>query len=106
MPPILGRAINRVFQKLERYDAVCQDRFASWFSYHLANFGFKWPWKNWVSLEILFDAFSFVNRPLTRAFSGGHSGGARQRRESHFLARRFGAVRALGLLGPRPQGDP
>ena len=46
-PRIVGPVVNRLFHNIENIDIECRDRLAQWFSFHLSNFGFQWPWKNW-----------------------------------------------------------
>jgi len=48
MPPLLGRAINSMFQNVQYLDCEIRDRLSTWFSFHLSNFNFEWPWKNWA----------------------------------------------------------
>lgn len=47
MPPLVGRAINNLFLAVHTFDVDVRDTLAQWFSYHLSNFGYKWPWANW-----------------------------------------------------------
>jgi len=48
-PRVVGPAINCLFHSLARLDIECRDRLVEWFSFHLANFNFQWPWENWSS---------------------------------------------------------
>lgn len=32
---------------MDKLDVACRDRFSEWFSLHLSNFAFVWPWMNW-----------------------------------------------------------
>merc|ERR1711957_965396 len=44
----VGRAMNSLFHSLNILDVEVRDRFSQWFSFHLSNFGYQWPWKNWA----------------------------------------------------------
>lgn len=48
VPPLVGRAIHGLFMSIDVLDCEIRDRFSQWFSFHLSNFGFQWPWKNWA----------------------------------------------------------
>jgi len=47
MPPLVGAALNFLFQQLGRIELECRDRLAHWFSFHLSNFAYVWPWVAW-----------------------------------------------------------
>lgn len=47
IPPLVGRAINALFKATHTLDVQVLDEFAQWFSLHLSNFGYRWPWANW-----------------------------------------------------------
>ena len=40
------------FSRLDTLDVELQDRLAQWFSFHLANFSYQWPWKSWFVLTL------------------------------------------------------
>ena len=43
----IGRATNILFKHLRSMRIGCRDRFVEWFSFHLSNFGYQWPWAAW-----------------------------------------------------------
>ncbi|PRP75768.1 nuclear cap binding protein subunit 1, 80kDa-like, partial [Planoprotostelium fungivorum] len=70
-PQMLAISIDYLFDKLEDMDTECVSRFIVWFSHHLSNFDFKWPWNSWdymVQPNIDEDAIQtqFVRRVLDR----------------------------------------
>ena len=50
MPPIIGLAINSLFERLDSVDMEAFDRCVAWFALHLSNFSFTWPWDNWSAV--------------------------------------------------------
>ena len=50
IPPIIGLAINALFERLDGVDAEAFSRLVLWFSFHLSNFSFVWPWSNWAAV--------------------------------------------------------
>ena len=50
MPPIIGLAINSLFERLDTIDMEAFDRAVAWFAFHLSNFSFTWPWDNWSAV--------------------------------------------------------
>ena len=50
MPPIIGLAINTLFERLDGMDMECFDRMVNWFAFHLSNFSYVWPWENWSAV--------------------------------------------------------
>ncbi|KAK4055782.1 Nuclear cap-binding protein subunit 1 [Microbotryomycetes sp. JL201] len=75
--PALGKCVRRVYKCLGEksgspgfpsLDAEGMRRFAEWFSVHLSNFGFQWPWKDWApdmdSLESKHPKRAFVKRVI------------------------------------------
>ncbi|KAK4056523.1 Nuclear cap-binding protein subunit 1 [Microbotryomycetes sp. JL221] len=55
--PSLGRGVRKIYKALGNpsgqpgeptLDAEGIRRFSEWFSVHLSNFGFAWPWKDWA----------------------------------------------------------
>ena len=49
-PRIVGPVINKLFHSIDSVDIECRDRLIEWFSFHLANFNFQWPWENWSNV--------------------------------------------------------
>ena len=47
LPPIIGLAINALFERLDALDMEAFDRLLVLFSFHLSNFSYAWPWDNW-----------------------------------------------------------
>ena len=47
LPPLMGKAVHNIFEHLDELDSECRNRFVKWFSIHLSNFSYSWPWKNW-----------------------------------------------------------
>ncbi|KAH9921501.1 cap binding protein 80-PB [Epithele typhae] len=46
--PAVGKSVRRLFSLLaDGLDVEVAHRYAEWFSVHLSNFGFSWPWKEW-----------------------------------------------------------
>lgn len=48
IPPVLGLAIDTLFERADMMDVECAERFCDWFSHHLSNFDFKWHWQKWA----------------------------------------------------------
>ncbi|KAK0546340.1 Nuclear cap-binding protein subunit 1 [Tilletia horrida] len=48
--PVIGKTVRRLYAATQRgeVDVEVLRRFADWFSVHLSNFGFMWPWAEWV----------------------------------------------------------
>ncbi|CAD6888426.1 unnamed protein product [Tilletia controversa] len=48
--PVIGKTVRRFYSATQRgeVDVEVLRRFADWFSVHLSNFGFMWPWGEWV----------------------------------------------------------
>eukprot|EP00457_Paulinella_chromatophora_P002058 gb/GEZN01002062.1/.p1 GENE.gb/GEZN01002062.1/~~gb/GEZN01002062.1/.p1 ORF type:complete len:834 (+),score=143.93 gb/GEZN01002062.1/:59-2560(+) len=55
-PPLVGKAINFMFQHLPQLDIECRDRLAELLSLHLSNFGYMWPWTSWAEVSSLAEA--------------------------------------------------
>ena len=53
MPPLVGRTIHNLFEQLQDLDTACRNRLVKWFSTHISNFAFAWPWKNWQEIVSL-----------------------------------------------------
>lgn len=50
VPSLLGKAMHRVWLRLDTMDLQARDQLAVWFAKHLSNFDFEWPWKTWLSV--------------------------------------------------------
>ena len=50
LPPIIGLAINALFERLDALDMETFDRLLILFSFHLSNFSYAWPWDNWSAV--------------------------------------------------------
>ena len=50
LPPIIGLAINALFERLDVLDCEALDRLLVLFSFHLSNFSYAWPWDNWSAV--------------------------------------------------------
>lgn len=48
MPPLLGSGVNFLFHRLGDLDVECTERLLDWFTFHLSNFGYAWPWISWA----------------------------------------------------------
>ncbi|KAK0523219.1 Nuclear cap-binding protein subunit 1 [Tilletia horrida] len=48
--PVIGKTVRRFYAATQRgeVDVEVMRRFSDWFSVHLSNFGFMWPWAEWV----------------------------------------------------------
>lgn len=59
---ILNEAVKVLYDNLDTMNITCVDRFIDWFSFHLNNIDFVFPWQNWAdatckektSLKVLF----------------------------------------------------
>jgi len=68
-PPVLGQAIDIMFERLDSMDTECVDRFSSWFAYHLSNFDYKWNWNNWdyvLKMKADTTKYTFVREVLEK----------------------------------------
>eukprot|EP00808_Paulinella_micropora_P017310 g61629.t1 len=52
-PPLIGQAINFLFEHLPQVDVECRDRLTELLSLHLSNFGYLWPWSSWAAVSKL-----------------------------------------------------
>jgi len=68
-PRVCGPLINLLFHEMADMDTEARDRLIEWFSFHLANFNFQWPWENW-SAVCSFPPFcpktAFIQSVMTR----------------------------------------
>ncbi|XP_078440701.1 ARM repeat superfamily protein isoform X2 [Wolffia australiana] len=47
-PSVIASAVRTLFDKIEYLDMECRSRLIFWFSHHLSNFRFVWPWEDWA----------------------------------------------------------
>lgn len=47
-PAVVAGAVRSLFEKIADLDMECRTRLILWFSHHLANFQFIWPWDEWA----------------------------------------------------------
>uniref|UniRef100_A0A2P2L939 Nuclear cap-binding protein subunit 1 n=1 Tax=Rhizophora mucronata TaxID=61149 RepID=A0A2P2L939_RHIMU len=47
-PSVVAAAVRALFEKIVDLDMECRTRFILWFSHHLSNFQFIWPWEEWA----------------------------------------------------------
>ncbi|KAM7273140.1 hypothetical protein ACFE04_027804 [Oxalis oulophora] len=47
-PAVVAGAVRALFEKIADLDVECRTRLVLWFSHHLSNFQFIWPWEEWV----------------------------------------------------------
>ncbi|KAK4857487.1 hypothetical protein QYF36_001438 [Acer negundo] len=47
-PAVVAGAVRALFEKIADLDMECRTRFILWFSHHLSNFQFIWPWEEWA----------------------------------------------------------
>ncbi|XP_038709116.1 nuclear cap-binding protein subunit 1-like isoform X1 [Tripterygium wilfordii] len=47
-PAVVAGAVRSLFEKMADIDMECQTRLVLWFSHHLSNFQFIWPWEEWA----------------------------------------------------------
>ncbi|KAK1393168.1 nuclear cap-binding protein subunit 1 [Heracleum sosnowskyi] len=46
-PAVVAGAVRALFDKIADLDMECRTRLILWFSHHLSNFQFIWPWEEW-----------------------------------------------------------
>ncbi|KAL3643129.1 Nucleic acid dioxygenase ALKBH1 [Castilleja foliolosa] len=46
-PAVVAGAVRSLFDKISDLDMECRTRLILWFSHHLSNFQFIWPWEEW-----------------------------------------------------------
>ncbi|KAJ4965426.1 hypothetical protein NE237_017275 [Protea cynaroides] len=47
-PPVVAGAVRALFERIADLDMECRTRLILWFSHHLSNFQFIWPWEEWA----------------------------------------------------------
>ncbi|KAG5550845.1 hypothetical protein RHGRI_009325 [Rhododendron griersonianum] len=47
-PAVVAGAVRALFDKIDDLDMECRTRLILWFSHHLSNFQFVWPWEEWA----------------------------------------------------------
>ncbi|XP_050368577.1 nuclear cap-binding protein subunit 1 [Argentina anserina] len=47
-PGVVAGAVRVLFEKMADLDMECRTRLILWFSHHLSNFQFIWPWEEWA----------------------------------------------------------
>ncbi|KAI5673752.1 hypothetical protein M9H77_14116 [Catharanthus roseus] len=47
-PAVVAGAVRALFEKIGDLDMECRTRLILWFSHHLSNFQFIWPWEEWA----------------------------------------------------------
>ena len=47
-PAVVAGAVRTLFEKIADLDMECRTRLVLWFSHHLSNFQFIWPWEEWA----------------------------------------------------------
>uniref|UniRef100_A0A0E0GMC2 Nuclear cap-binding protein subunit 1 n=1 Tax=Oryza nivara TaxID=4536 RepID=A0A0E0GMC2_ORYNI len=46
-PSVVVGAVHALFDRISNMDMECRTRLILWFSHHLSNFQFIWPWQEW-----------------------------------------------------------
>lgn len=68
-PQVIATAVRALFEKIDELDMECRTRLILWFSHHLSNFQFIWPWEEWayvLDLPIWAPQRTFVQEVLER----------------------------------------
>ncbi|KAK7395978.1 hypothetical protein VNO78_16633 [Psophocarpus tetragonolobus] len=47
-PAVVAGAVRTLFERIADLDMECRIRLILWFSHHLSNFQFIWPWEEWA----------------------------------------------------------
>ncbi|KAF9621019.1 hypothetical protein IFM89_015841 [Coptis chinensis] len=47
-PAVIAAAVRALFDRISDLDMECRIRLILWFSHHLSNFQFFWPWNEWA----------------------------------------------------------
>lgn len=96
-PAVLANAVRSLFAKLASMDTECRVRFIQWFSHHLSNFSFIWPWEAWgavVGYQPWHPQRVFVSQVLEIEVRLSYRDKVRES---------LGGQRMLPLLPPKPE---
>uniref|UniRef100_A0A0D9VTY5 Nuclear cap-binding protein subunit 1 n=1 Tax=Leersia perrieri TaxID=77586 RepID=A0A0D9VTY5_9ORYZ len=52
-PSVVIGAVHALFDRISNMDMECRTRLILWFSHHLSNFQFIWPWQEWAYVKDL-----------------------------------------------------
>ncbi|KAF8721056.1 hypothetical protein HU200_023470 [Digitaria exilis] len=52
-PSVVVGAVHALFERISNMDTECRTRLILWFSHHLSNFQFIWPWQEWSYVKDL-----------------------------------------------------
>uniref|UniRef100_A0A0E0D0E4 Nuclear cap-binding protein subunit 1 n=1 Tax=Oryza meridionalis TaxID=40149 RepID=A0A0E0D0E4_9ORYZ len=52
-PSVVVGAVHALFDRISNMDMECRTRLILWFSHHLSNFQFIWPWQEWAYVKDL-----------------------------------------------------
>ncbi|XP_039128613.1 nuclear cap-binding protein subunit 1 isoform X1 [Dioscorea cayenensis subsp. rotundata] len=52
-PAVVAGAVRVLFDRIADMDMECRTRLILWFSHHLANFQYIWPWEEWAHVQEL-----------------------------------------------------
>jgi len=52
-PSVVVGAVHVLFDRISNMDMECRTRLILWFSHHLSNFQFIWPWQEWSYVKDL-----------------------------------------------------
>lgn len=50
-PAVVVGAVHALFDRISNMDMECRTRLILWFSHHLSNFQFIWPWQEWAYVK-------------------------------------------------------
>ncbi|KAL5219694.1 hypothetical protein ABZP36_020378 [Zizania latifolia] len=50
-PSVVVGAVHALFDRISNMDMECRTRLILWFSHHLSNFQFIWPWQEWAYVK-------------------------------------------------------
>ncbi|CAL9751894.1 unnamed protein product [Musa acuminata subsp. burmannicoides] len=52
-PAVVAGAVRSLFNRIGDLDMECRTRLILWFSHHLSNFQYFWPWEEWAHVKDL-----------------------------------------------------
>ncbi|KAG1338636.1 nuclear cap-binding protein subunit 1 [Cocos nucifera] len=52
-PAVVAGAVRALFERIGDLDMECRTRLILWFSHHLSNFQYIWPWEEWAHVKDL-----------------------------------------------------